>query len=156
VKVELRDVIADDLAILYEFQLDPVAVEMAAFPPRDRDPFIAHWTKIMGDEAVVTKTVLVDGQVAGDIVSFDRLGKREVGYWIGRDHWGKGVASQALSAFLQLDLARPLFARVATQNLGSIRVLEKCGFTVIDMGDEEPDPLGDGVEETLLRLDRPT
>ena len=112
--------------------------------------------RITGDETVMTKIVLVDGQVAGDIVSFVRLGQREVGYWIGRDHWGKGVATQALSAFLRLDDTRPLFARVASHNAPSIRVLEKCGFTVAEAADEDPDPLGDGVEETVLRLDART
>lgn len=151
--VKLRDVAEDDLPILFEYQLDPVAIEMAAFPARERDAFSAHWTKIMGDPAVMAQVVLVDGLVAGDIVSFERFGQREVGYWIGRDHWGKGVATQAVSAFLLHDTSRPLFARVATHNVASIRVLEKSGFTVTDPDDEDPDPLGDGVEETVLRLD---
>ena len=124
--------------ILFEYQLDP-ATDMAAFPARERDEFMAHWTKIVADETVITIAVIVDGQVAGNVVSFDRLGEREVGYWIGRDHWGKGVATRALMTFLDHDRTRPLFARVATSNVASIRVLEKCGFTVADV-DEDPRP----------------
>lgn len=150
--VELREVTEDDLPILFEYQLDPVATDMAAFPARARDEFVAHWIKVMVDETNVTMAVVVDGQVAGDIVSFDRQGMREVGYWIGRGFWGKGVATQALEAFLGHDRTRPLFARVATRNVASIRVLEKCGFTIVDAPDEPPDPLGDGVEETVLKL----
>jgi RimJ/RimL family protein N-acetyltransferase len=153
VVVELRDVLEEDLPILFEYQLDPIATEMAAFPAREREAFMSHWAKILRDETVMTKTVLVDGEVAGDIVSFERLGQREVGYWIGRDHWGKGVATGALSAFLHHDGSRPLIARVATRNVASIRVLEKCGFTIMDAEDDVADPLGDGVEETVLRLD---
>jgi RimJ/RimL family protein N-acetyltransferase len=151
--VELREVTEEDLPILFAYQLDPVATDMAAFPARERNEFIAHWLKIMADETLVTMAVVVDGQVAGDIVGFDRLGVREVGYWIGRDFWGKGVATRALLAFLDHDRTRPLFARVATRNVASIRVLHKCGFTIADASEEPPDPLGDGVEETVLRLD---
>ena len=150
--VELREVEPDDLPLFFEHQLDPEASEMAVFPSREREAFMSHWAKVLADETNLTRTVLADGEVAGNVVSFDRLGEREVGYWIGRDHWGKGIATAALAAFLLQDRTRPLTARVATTNVGSIRVLEKCGFIVVDTDDEDPDPLGDGVEETVLRL----
>ena len=124
---------------------------MAAFPPREREAFMAHWARILGEETVMVRTVTVDGKVAGNVLSFDRLGEREVGYWIGREHWGKGVATAALSAFLLQERTRPLTARVATINAGSIRVLEKCGFVAVDPDAEDPDPLGDGIQETVLR-----
>jgi RimJ/RimL family protein N-acetyltransferase len=91
---------------------------------------MAHWHKILGDEAVTTRTVLVRDQVAGNIVSWDQDGKREVGYWIGKGHWGKGVATAASSQFLKVEGTRPLYGHVAKHNLGSIRVLEKCGFVI--------------------------
>src|SRR5689334_20021850 len=94
--VRLRDVIEADLPIFFEHQLDPNATRMAAFPSRDRVAFMAHWTKILGDTTVTTKTILVDGQVAGNVVSFELLNARAVGYWIGREYWGKGVATRAL------------------------------------------------------------
>lgn len=126
---------------------------MAAFPPRDKDAFTAHWkTKILGDDAVVSKAVLVDGEVAGNVVSFEYLGKREVGYWIGREHWGKGVATRALSAFLGLVTERPLYAGVAKHNVASIRVLEKCGFTISD-DDAEPSAAPGAVEMVRLKLE---
>jgi RimJ/RimL family protein N-acetyltransferase len=141
--VQLRDVIEDDLAIFYEHQLDPDATRMAAFPPRDRERFMAHWAKIMADETVNQKTILFDGQVAGNIVSWQQDGEQEVGYWIGREFWGKGIATSALEAFLSHVTVRPLYAHVASRNAASIRVLEKCGFTIVSQE----------TEEFILRLD---
>ena len=129
--VLLRDVIASDLPIFFEQQLDPVANQMAAFPSRDREAFMAHWAKILADESNILKTILYNDQVAGNIVSWEHSGEREIGYWLGREFWGKGIATRALSLFLQQVTTRPLFAYVAKHNLASIRVLEKCGFTIM-------------------------
>jgi RimJ/RimL family protein N-acetyltransferase len=112
-----------------------------------------HWkSNVLADPTVTARTVLADGEVAGNVVSFGWDGKREVGYWIGRGHWGKGIATQALGAFLQVETARPLYAAVAKHNLGSIRILEKCGFTPAD--DSDLPPPNDEVEFVFLRIDR--
>jgi RimJ/RimL family protein N-acetyltransferase len=144
-EVLLRDVRDDDLPILFEHQLDPAAAATAAFPSRDREAFMAHWERIRGDGSVVLRTILFGEQVAGSVVSWQHEGDRLVGYWIGRDHWGKGIATAALAAFVQVVDARPLHARVAKENLGSIRVLEKCGFT----------RSGETDAELVFRLDAP-
>jgi RimJ/RimL family protein N-acetyltransferase len=133
----LRDVIASDLPIFFAQQLDPVATQMAAFPAREREAFMAHWAKIMADESNILKTILYSDQVAGNIVSWEHDGEREVGYWLGRDFWGKGIATRALSLFLEQVTTRPLVAYVVKHNLASIRVLEKCGFEKIDEQDGE-------------------
>lgn len=151
--VRLREVTEDDLPILFEHQRDPVANRMAEFPPRDRDAFMAHWRGILSDENVICRTVVVDGHVAGNIVCFERYGVREVGYWIGRDHWGNGVATRALLELLRVVETRPLYARVARQHAASIRVLEKCGFRVSDEAIGPTDAPDDGVEEVVLKLD---
>ena len=136
--VRLRDVAEGDLPVFFEHQRDPGANRMAAFPPRNWDAFIAHWTKILGDENVTKKTILIDGRVAGNVVSFENSGEREVGYWIGREYWGKGVATKALSEFLvHVEGRRPLYAGVAKHNSASIRVLEKCGFAFTGEEDDE-------------------
>lgn len=140
--VRLRDVLESDLPIFFEHQLDPVATQMAAFPARDREAFMAHWGRILRDDSVVAKTILFEGQVAGNVVSFEQSGEREVGYWIGRQHWGKGIGTTALAAFLELVPARPLYAHVVKHNLGSLRVLQKCGFTIC----------GEDGDELILRL----
>jgi RimJ/RimL family protein N-acetyltransferase len=133
----LRDVITSDLPIFFEQQLDSVANQMAAFPARDRDAFMAHWAKIMADESNILKTILYGDQVAGNIVSWEHDGEREMGYWLGREFWGKGIATRALSLFLQQVTTRPLYAYVVRHNLASIRVLEKRGFTITNEEGEE-------------------
>jgi RimJ/RimL family protein N-acetyltransferase len=136
-EVHLQDVIPDDLPIFYEHQLEPVATQMAAFPAREREPFMKHWAKIMGDKSINKQTILFNGQVAGNIVSWEQSGEREVGYWIGKEYWGKGIGTRALSEFLLLVSTRPLIAHVAKLNIGSFRVLEKNGFTISSQDAEE-------------------
>lgn len=149
--VQLRAVLEEDLPIFFEHQRDPVAATMAALPSRDRETFMAHWGKIMADETVVLRTILFNGQVVGNVVSFIRDRKREVGYWIGREHWGKGIATKALALFLQEVKMRPLYGVIARHNAGSRRVLEKCGFR---FAGEHRDPgEGSNVELDELVLD---
>ena len=148
--IRLREPIEADLLILYEYQLDPEGSRMAAFPPRNRDAFMAHWAKTSHDETVVQRIILADGQVAGDIGSWENDGLRLVGYVLGRDHWGKGIATAALARFVELVTARPLHAFVAKHNVGSIRVLEKNGFTVVrEQTSHEHDMV---IEEFLMSL----
>ena len=128
VDLELREVLTSDLPVLFEHQRDPRANAMAAFPPRDRQAFDAHWAMVMADATVSIRTILADGEVVGAIQSWSHAGRRLVGYWIGRELWGRGIASEALRRFLPLVDERPLHAEVAPTNKGSLRVLEKCGF----------------------------
>ena len=114
---------------------------------------MAHWAKILGDKSVLVRAIILDGQVAGNIVSWEREGKRLVGYWIGKNYWGRGIATAALSEFLTLVRVRPLYAHVAKHNLGSIRVLEKCGFRTCMEVAQPSDTPGDGVEELVFRFD---
>ncbi len=148
----LRDVSAEDLPAFFEHQLDPAATRMAAFPSRDREAFMAHWAKIMADPSNVLKTILYEGRVAGNVVSWEQDGRREVGYWLGREFWGRGIATRALALFLEQVRTRPLFAHVAVHNLGSICVLEKCGFAPYTEGQASDIPEGE-VEELVLRLE---
>jgi RimJ/RimL family protein N-acetyltransferase len=151
-EVRLRDVIETDLPIFFEHQREPDANRLAAFPARSRDAFMAHWAKILGDQGGTVRTILLGGRVAGNIVCWERGGKRLVGYWIGKEYWGKGVASKALSDFLEVVKARPLFAYVVKQNVPSIRVLEKCGFKVCAGETASDGAATDGVEELVFAL----
>ena len=151
-EVLLRPVTEGDLPILFEYQREPVANEMAAFPARDRDAFMAHWTKILGNETVVAMTVVVDRCVAGNVGCWTQDGHRLVGYWIGKDHWGKGVATQMLSIFLRLVADRPLHAHVAKHNVASIRVLEKCGFELCERATGALGAPADGIEELVYMI----
>ena len=150
--VTLRKVAPEDLPIFFEHQLDAEATRLAAFPSRDRDAFMAHWAKIMNHETNKTgilKTILADGTVAGNVVYWEAAGEPNIGYWLGRTHWGKGIASAALAQFLTQIETRPVYAHVATHNFASIRVLQKCGFQLAQKA------MCDGEELVLeLRSDR--
>jgi RimJ/RimL family protein N-acetyltransferase len=139
-QVALRDTIESDLGALFEFQADPEASAMAAFPSRDLPAFLERQARIEANPSNVTRTVVADGEVVGSIGSWEVEGERDVGFWIGRDHWGKGYATAALRAFLDIDLHRPMHAHVVEHNVGSRRVLEKCGF-VLDHSVQEEDVL---------------
>jgi RimJ/RimL family protein N-acetyltransferase len=148
--VQLRDVHADDLDAFFEHQTDEEAVAMAAFPPRDREAFASHWARVLADPNNRTWTILVAGEVAGYIACFPQHDVLNVGYWLGRPYWGRGVATVALGKLLGEVPERPLFARVAEHNLGSRRVLEKCGFVQNETVPPGPD---DDVTELLFRID---
>lgn len=154
--VRLRDVTESDLPIFFQQQLDPAANHMAAFTardPADRDAFTAHWARILADETITIKTILFDGQVAGHVASYyEQFGKPEVTYWIGKEYWGQGIATRALSAFLGHLEARPLYARAAKDNIASLRVLEKCGFTIVGEDKGFANARGEEVEEFILIL----
>ena len=122
---------------------------MAAFDSRDWDAFVAHHRKTEADPAATRRTIVVDGEVVGGVGSWAAAeDERDVGYWIGKEHWGRGIATDALRAFLEVDVSRPLFAHVAAHNAGSGRVLEKCGFSLV-----REETADDGVVERLYRLD---
>ena len=147
-EVRLRPVEDDDLPIFLAHQDDPVAAAMAAFPTRAPDVFYAHWATIRADPMNYTRTIVADDEVVGDIVSWLDHGSRQVGYWIGRDHWGKGFATAALRLLLDEIKDRPVTAHVVPDNIGSQRVVEKCGF--VRVGQEVAD---DGIVELIFRLD---
>jgi RimJ/RimL family protein N-acetyltransferase len=133
----LRDVIESDLPVFFEHQRDPEATAMADFPARDREAFDAHWERVLGGETNVHKTIVFEGQVAGNVLSWEQDGRRLVGYWLGKEFWGKGLATRALAELIEELGTRPLYAYVAKTNIGSIRVLEKCGFVRSDEDEHE-------------------
>jgi RimJ/RimL family protein N-acetyltransferase len=148
----LRDVVDTDLPVFFEHQNDPDANRMALFLARDEDAFATHWRSVLANGEVTKKTIVFDERVAGYIVCFERDGRREVGYWIGKEFWGKGLATRALAELLEQVTARPLHAKVARTNVPSIRVLEKCGFVVAGSQSEFDEALGEEVEELLMEL----
>jgi RimJ/RimL family protein N-acetyltransferase len=157
-EIQLRDTAESDLPVLFEQQLDPAANHMAAFTsanPADEGAFRAHWAKILRNDAICKKTVLIDSAVAGYVTSFDQDAKREVSYWIGNQYWGKGIATKALTQFLAQMPTRPLHARVAKDNLASLRVLQKCGFSIVGEDRGYANARGAETEEYLLELAGP-
>jgi RimJ/RimL family protein N-acetyltransferase len=153
--VELRQVHDSDLPVFFRQMNDPEALHMAAFTPEDpadRGVFDAHWARIRSSTAVI-RTVLADGDVVGSTAVYGEPGEREVTYWVDRAYWGKGIATAALRALVTEVPERPLYARAASDNAGSLRVLEKCGFRTVATASGYANARGAEIEETVLLLE---
>lgn len=156
IQIHLRDVTQSDLPTFFAYQQDPEANRMAAFiqrDPADRDAFDAHWTKILADAAVTIRTIVSQSDVLGHVAVFGPLEEREVTYWIGKQHWGKGIATKSLQLFLEELKERPLYAHAAKDNVASIRVLEKCGFTLTGHDKAFAKARGAEIEEVIMKLE---
>lgn len=150
--VRLRPIEPGDIDALYAFQLDPAANAMAAVHPRDEVAFREVWSRILDDPNASVRAIIADGELAGQITVFNLKGQDAVGYWIAREHWGRGIATRAIGLMLDEVTTRPLYARVATHNAASIRVLEKCGFVVTGYAHSPGDERYVACEEALLEL----
>ena len=151
-----REVEDRDLGVLFEHSRDRGARRMAAFTSPeadDRTNFEQRWARLRSDSSTTNRVVEIDGRVVGHIASFDLEGHREVTYWIGREDWGRGIATRALQEFLRLEATRPLYARAASDNVGSIRVLTKCDFRVVGGGRGFARGRNEETDEVVLRLD---
>lgn len=155
-RVTLREVEPADLDAFFVHQLDPEANRLAAFVgknPHDRAAFDAHWQRNLNSPANTNRTIVAGGQVVGHIACYPQGADPEVTYWIGREFWGRGVATHALQQMLRLVTARPMLARVATDNLGSLKVLQKCGFKITGTDKGFANGRVAETEEYHLRLD---
>ncbi|MFF4395523.1 GNAT family N-acetyltransferase [Streptomyces sp. NPDC001480] len=154
-EVVLREVLDSDLPVFYRQMNDPEAVWMAAFTPEnpaDHDSFDAHWEKFRSSADGIARTVLADGEVVGNAMVYGQPGEREVAYWIDRAYWGRGLATAALRGLLAEVPERPLYARAAADNAGSLRVLRKCGFRESVRARGYANARGAEIEEVVLLL----
>ena len=153
--VALRPVADSDLPAIFDMMRDPEAVRMAAFTaddPSDRPAFDAHMVRLRTSPDITLRAIIADGRLAGTIASFVVGGDTEVTYWLDRAAWGQGITSRALSLFLDLVRRRPLYARAAADNAGSLRVLAKAGFRVIGEERAYASARGAEITEKVLRL----
>ena len=154
--VSLRPLEDRDLDLLYEQATDPESIRMAAFTPddqTDRRAFLNRMSRLRADTSVSHRVIEVDGVVAGTIGSFRIENQLEVTYWVDRTQWGRGIATAALQVLLAETAERPIFARAASDNVGSLRVLEKAGFRRVGVDRGFASGRGEEIEETILRLD---
>ncbi|MFG1703876.1 GNAT family N-acetyltransferase [Nonomuraea sp. M3C6] len=139
--VRLRDVVEADLEVFLAQEHDPEAVRRSRFTPRPREAFLRHWTtRILADPTVYVQAIIADGELAGNLVAWWEGDKRFIGYWLGREFWGRGIGSRALGLFLQQEKTRPLYADPFHANTASVRLLEKHGFErtgTIQHGEDE-------------------
>ncbi|MFF9672954.1 GNAT family N-acetyltransferase [Streptomyces eurythermus] len=154
-EIALRAVRDSDVPVFHRQMTDPEAVRMAAFGPEDctgPEAFAAYWRRLRAGRAVL-RTVLADGAVAGSAVVYGESGEREVSYWIDRAYWGRGVATAALRALLAEVPERPVYARAAADNTGSLRVLAKCGFRETARARGFANARGREIDEVVLVLE---
>lgn len=154
--LQLKKTTESDLETLFLYQTDELSNHMAAFTsknPNDKTAYMAQWTKIVKNPAINIQTIFVDEQLVGSVVHFDMFGETNVSYWIGRAFWGKGIATKALSLFLEMATKRPLHGRVVFDNIGSQRVLEKCGFIKIGTENEFANARNAKVDEYIYILE---
>jgi RimJ/RimL family protein N-acetyltransferase len=153
--VALRPIVDADMDALFEQMRDPESVQMAAFvarDPDDRAAFDAHMAKLRVSPDVTQRAITSDGRLVGSIGYFLMEGDTEVTYWIDRAAWGQGVASRALALLLEGIEVRPVYARAASDNAGSLRVLQKAGFAVVGTEISYAAARHKEIEETILRL----
>jgi RimJ/RimL family protein N-acetyltransferase len=153
IDIRLREITPEDLPILFEHQHDPEANRLAAVNPRSRESFDQLFASILIDPDVTARAITADNRLVGRISCFKMDAQDAVGYWIAKDHWGKGIATRALRLLLEEVTRRPLFARVATHNKPSIRVLQNCGFTITNYQHAPATERFQECEEAILTLD---
>ena len=132
--ITLTETKKDDLNAFFQFQLDKEANHLAAFTakdPNDKVAYIEKYSKLLTEPTINMRTIKLNNVIAGSIAKFVIEDEAEITYWVDKNCWGQGVATTALNAFLKIEKTRPIYGRVAFDNYGSQKVLEKCGFIKI-------------------------
>lgn len=123
-----------DLEQLFLFQIDAEGCYLAAFMAKDhadKEAYIAKYTGFLSNPDINMRTIWVNGSIAGSVAKYVMDGKAEITYWIDKQYWGQGIATKALTEFLKIETTRPIYGRTAFDNIGSQKVLVKCGFIKI-------------------------
>jgi RimJ/RimL family protein N-acetyltransferase len=156
-EIKLRPTVISDLDFLYQFQLDKEGGYLAAFMPKDpadKTAYFNKYTKLLEDPTVNNQTIILDNTIVGSIATFIMQGDREITYWIDRKFWGQGIATKALRQLLVHETTRPIFGRVAFDNFGSQKVLEKCGFMKVGSDRGFANARQEEIEEFIYKLDK--
>ncbi|RDC56525.1 N-acetyltransferase [Pedobacter chinensis] len=153
--IKLRPTEIADLDALFEFQLDKEGGYLAAFMPKDptdKSAYINKYTKLLSDPTVNNQTIIVDNIIVGSVAKFVMEGDAEITYWLDRKFWGQGITTKALKIFLAIETTRPIFGRVAFDNFGSQKVLEKCGFVKVGTDKGFANARQTEIEEFIYKL----
>lgn len=154
--ITLTETTTDDLHLLFEFQLDEEANYLAAFTAKDISDKVAYlekYTKHLADPTITMRTIKANDEIIGSVAKYMMEGDAEITYGIDKKYWRQGIASTALADFLKIELARPIFGRVAFDNYGSQKVLEKCGFIRIGSDRGFANARQAEIEEYIYKLD---
>jgi [ribosomal protein S5]-alanine N-acetyltransferase len=153
--ITLRSTILSDLDTLFEFQTDKEAGYLAAFMPKDPNDkvaYISKYTKLLSDPSVNNQTIILNQTIVGSIAKFMMDGETEITYWIDRQYWGQGIASEALAMFLEVVSIRPIYGKVAFDNIGSQKVLENAGFLKVGVDKGFANARQMEIEEFIYKL----
>ena len=153
--LQLREVLPGDIALFYEHHLElrPLPLDADdADREASRARFMERWDQLLSEEGAFVQTITWDGVPVGYVARFTQKDRPAISYWLGRDYWGKGIATQAVRNFLGRVDERPLFARVAYDNLASIQVLRKTGFEIVGHDRCYSDLHGEEIDEIVLAL----
>lgn len=156
IDITLRPTEISDLETLFQFQLDKEGRYLAAFTPKDpadKTAYLDKYTRLLMDPTVNNQTIILNNTIVGSVAKFVMEGDAEITYWIDRKFWGQGIATKALKAFLTIETIRPIFGRVAIDNVGSQQVLQKCGFEKIGTDKGFANARQEEIEEFIYRLD---
>lgn len=157
IDIKLRPTEISDLETLFQFQLDKEGGYLAAFTskdPADKTAYLDKYTRLLMDPTVNNQTIILNNTIVGSVAKFVMEGDAEITYWIDRKFWGQGIATQALKALLAIETIRPIFGRVAFDNVGSQQVLQKCGFEKTGTDKGFANARGEEIVEFIYRLDK--
>jgi RimJ/RimL family protein N-acetyltransferase len=155
-QLTLRPTVYTDLETHYQFQLDEEANYLAAFTSStssNKEAYLEKYAKFLNEPSINNQTILIDGTIVGSIAKFVIDGDAEITYWIDRKFWGRGIATKALKELLAFETSRPIYGRVAFDNIGSQKVLENCGFVKVGTDRGFANARQIDIEEFIYRLD---
>ncbi|HLQ19941.1 MAG TPA: GNAT family N-acetyltransferase [Tabrizicola sp.] len=131
-RLVLRQAVWDDLEAVHRIMSDPRAMRYWSRPEHETLEDTRHWLGFLVDQAPDSRDWLIEagGAVIGKAGAWQLP---EVGFILHPDHWGKGLAHEAMRAVIAaLEAEFPelpaLTAEVDPRNAGSLRLLERLGF----------------------------
>lgn len=144
--VKLRKFSIKDIDRIMELFLDEnitngIGITLSEKPPKITRKFETTWLKKTisnygkkkpkGYNLAITLDNILIGSIGMNKIDYENK-NIEIGYWIGKDYWGKGFATKALKQFLDFinkkHNPKRVYGYAFTFNTGSKRVMEKCGF----------------------------
>ena len=155
--ITLRKTIEADLETLFAHQADDEYAFMAAFMNerfKDKDFYVERWKRFLRDDTINSWTIILDNEIAGSVGTWVSDGETQVTYGVNKTLWGRGIASAALTEFLKLNPKRPLYGSVAFDNVGSAKVLRKCGFKQTGIEKGHAHARGKEIDEVVYVLDK--
>jgi ribosomal-protein-alanine N-acetyltransferase len=136
--IKLRGMESEDknLLIRYLNNQDVVRFLSSKIPQPYTDQDAEWWVEVGSKQGGTVRAIEYHGLFCGVIGAvrqhFEYSHCAEIGYWLGREYWGKGIATEAVIKLTQLVFAdsklQRLYAPVFSANKASMRVLEKAGY----------------------------